>query len=82
MGIPMIATDVGDLGNLVKKYNIGLVVPPNNPDAITDALRIVIKKAKDSYQKGLSTAQKEISIEKSVDKVSEALKKTRLGSSP
>lgn len=31
MNLPILVTDVGDLKNLIEEYNVGLVVPPNDP---------------------------------------------------
>lgn len=35
---PLIVTDVGDMGELVRKYRLGRVVPPGSPDALARAL--------------------------------------------
>lgn len=36
--VPVVATDVGDLGNLVREFDAGLVVPPGDASALADAL--------------------------------------------
>jgi glycosyltransferase involved in cell wall biosynthesis len=38
-GAPVLATDVGDLGDLVRDLAVGRVVPPEDPDAMARALR-------------------------------------------
>ncbi len=38
MEIPVIATEVGDLGKLVNEYQLGFVVPPEDPDALKDSM--------------------------------------------
>jgi glycosyltransferase involved in cell wall biosynthesis len=37
-GRPVIATNVGDVGNLVKRYGLGLVVEPEDPDQLAHAI--------------------------------------------
>lgn len=37
-GTPVIATDVGDLGYLVRKFNLGKVVPPRDPKTLAAAM--------------------------------------------
>jgi glycosyltransferase involved in cell wall biosynthesis len=37
-GTPVVATDVGDLGYLVRKFNLGKVVPARDPKALCEAL--------------------------------------------
>ncbi len=36
--VPVIATDVGDLGDFVREFDAGLVVPPGDASALADAL--------------------------------------------
>ncbi len=37
-GTPVIAADVGDLGYLVRKFNLGKVVPPRDPKNLAEAM--------------------------------------------
>ena len=37
-GTPVIATDVGDMGYLVRKFNLGRVVPPHDPNNLAQAM--------------------------------------------
>jgi len=37
-GKPLIVTDVGDMGDLVREYGGGRVVPPENPEALAEAM--------------------------------------------
>ncbi|MCL4487653.1 MAG: glycosyltransferase [Chloroflexi bacterium] len=39
MRLPMIASDVGDLGLLVRQYGVGKVVPSSNPTALAQVMR-------------------------------------------
>ena len=57
-GIPIVATEVGDLGALVRKYNIGEVVQPNSPRMLAEGIQHVLRKDRSSYSVGaLSTAR-------------------------
>jgi glycosyltransferase involved in cell wall biosynthesis len=38
-GTPVVVTDVGDLGPLVRQHGAGLVVPPERPDLLAAAMR-------------------------------------------
>jgi len=40
-GLPMIASDVGDLGPLIRQYKIGVVVPPADQRALGQAIEAV-----------------------------------------
>jgi glycosyltransferase involved in cell wall biosynthesis len=42
-GKPVLATDLGDLGNLVRDLDAGWLVPANDPSALCDALCEIIK---------------------------------------
>jgi glycosyltransferase involved in cell wall biosynthesis len=37
-GRPVVVTDVGDMGYFVEKYQLGYVVPPNDPAALANAM--------------------------------------------
>ncbi len=37
--LPLIVTDVGDMGDLARRFGLGEVVPPENPDALAAAIR-------------------------------------------
>jgi len=38
-GLPVIVSDVSEMGRLTRERNLGLVVPPEDPEALADALR-------------------------------------------
>lgn len=40
-GCPVIASDVGEMGNVVREINGGWIVPPDDPEAVRDTLRRV-----------------------------------------
>jgi glycosyltransferase involved in cell wall biosynthesis len=39
VGLPLVSTDVGAIGEIVRDGSTGLLVPPGDADALTDALR-------------------------------------------
>ncbi len=42
LGRPVVATDVGLLGETVRTYGLGIVVPPEDPTALRDATRTLL----------------------------------------
>jgi glycosyltransferase involved in cell wall biosynthesis len=44
-GMPVVATDVGELRETVESNRIGLVVPPNDPDRLADAIVLMAERA-------------------------------------
>jgi glycosyltransferase involved in cell wall biosynthesis len=37
-GLPVVASDAGDMGDLVRRHKLGLTVPPDDPEALARAL--------------------------------------------
>jgi len=68
LNLPMIVTNVGDTGSLVKKYNIGLVCEKENPQALTDIISKALIKNKNIFLKNIKTVSKIFNNEKSVKK--------------
>jgi glycosyltransferase involved in cell wall biosynthesis len=66
MRTPLIVTDVGDMGYLVKRFNLGKVVPCGNVQKLADAMREFIKERKD-FSKNIPEVLKFLNIEKAVD---------------
>ena len=42
-GVPVIMTDIGDLGDVVRKHQCGIVVDENNIKGISDAMERLMK---------------------------------------
>jgi glycosyltransferase involved in cell wall biosynthesis len=59
-GIPVISTDVGGLGEMVKDGETGYVIPPRDPQAIAEAVKRCFEK--DNYEK-LSRNAKRLAAE-------------------
>ncbi|MBT5874407.1 MAG: glycosyltransferase family 4 protein, partial [Candidatus Latescibacteria bacterium] len=41
-GCPIVATDVGDLGRFVREQKTGIVCPPEDPDALAEAIYAMV----------------------------------------
>jgi glycosyltransferase involved in cell wall biosynthesis len=66
MGTPLIVTDVGDMGYLVKKFNLGKVVPCGDVQKLAEAMKEFIEGKKD-YSRNVPEVLKFLNIEKAVD---------------
>jgi glycosyltransferase involved in cell wall biosynthesis len=53
-GLPVVATDVGDVGRIVVHGETGLVVPPQSPEQLAAALRKVVEDAEAARRMGRS----------------------------
>jgi glycosyltransferase involved in cell wall biosynthesis len=42
-GLPLIVSDVGDMGDLARRYRLGAVVPPEQPSALADKIREFVR---------------------------------------
>jgi glycosyltransferase involved in cell wall biosynthesis len=66
MGTPLIVTDIGDMGYLVKRFNLGKVVPCGDVQKLADAMKEFVKERK-NYSKNIPEVLKILNIEKAVD---------------
>ncbi len=66
MGTPLIVTDVGDMGSLVKRFKLGKVVPPGDTQKLAQAM-IEFACEKKDYSKNMPEALKLLNIEKAVN---------------
>jgi glycosyltransferase involved in cell wall biosynthesis len=66
MRTPLIVTDVGDMGYLVKKFNLGKVVPSGDVQKLAGAMTEFIREQED-YSKNMCEVLKFLNIEKAVD---------------
>jgi glycosyltransferase involved in cell wall biosynthesis len=62
-GRPAVVSDVGSLGETVRDYNAGFVVPPEDPDALAAAcVRLLVDEpARDAAFRGTERARRELS---------------------
>jgi glycosyltransferase involved in cell wall biosynthesis len=73
MHIPVIATQVGDLGELVKDYRVGEVVPPDDPEQLANALRGASACRRGTFTGDWERALKIFSLESTAARCQEAL---------
>lgn len=69
--LPIIATDVGDTGNLVREFNIGSVVESENTVQLASAIEKTIHKTKSDYASGLERINNKFRIDQVAKKLSE-----------
>lgn len=66
---PVIATDVGDMGFLVRKHGLGQVIEPENPGALVRALRRAREGTVGYDPAGARRMVEELSLARSVDRI-------------
>jgi len=52
MGVPVVATGVGGVPYLIPKPSVGIVVPPENPTALSHALTSLLEKPESALRIG------------------------------
>jgi len=71
-GLPIIATSVGGIPDLVNNGINGFLVPPNSPTKLSDALKVLIQNPSLRFQMGVvnrEKAKQDYDIEKYVEKL-------------
>jgi len=53
-GLPVICTEVGDVTDVISNYNNGILIPPNNPQAVVTALLFLLKSPKKAHEIGMN----------------------------
>ena len=66
MGTPLIVTDVGDMGHLVRRFELGKVVPPGDGKRLAVAMIEFVSEKKD-YSRNIPQALKLLNIESAVE---------------
>jgi glycosyltransferase involved in cell wall biosynthesis len=66
VGCPVIATDVGDVGRLVREFRMGLVAPPGSPPALAQALGAAVSEEMPFDPAGAALLANELSLDSSV----------------
>jgi len=74
-GTPVVATDVGDLGNFVREYNAGVVVPPNDARALANGMTTFLNTPRENYRARLGEIAAQFDITRSAEKLLNDLKK-------
>jgi glycosyltransferase involved in cell wall biosynthesis len=62
---PVIVTDTGDMGTLLRKHPAGLVVPPENPEALCNAMQEMEGSFLQKYNSGIKELSNLFNIEQS-----------------
>jgi glycosyltransferase involved in cell wall biosynthesis len=62
MRLPVVASDVGDVGKLVRQYGIGVVVPPQAPAALAEAMRQAMHRDRTEFGQELEKAANEFDL--------------------
>lgn len=65
MGKPVIVSDVGDMGRLLRETPAGLVVPPEDPDALASALQRIGGAHGEDFQEGIKRLASKFSLAQS-----------------
>ena len=68
VGLPVVVTDVGDMGKFVRDHELGVAVPPEDPAALARALSDVLRGEYPSPA-GLDSARKELSPDSAPDRL-------------
>lgn len=66
MNLPVIASEVGDCGELMRKYRVGKLVDPDNPERLAKVLEEAVSENRDKYKIGLKLLADDFALEKSV----------------
>jgi len=77
MGCPLIVSDVGDMGDLMRRQKVGAVVPPEAPVALAQAMRSFDVGGTDRYRAAVQAAAAEFDVRQSARILVEALRQAR-----
>jgi len=75
MRLPVVATDVGDVGEVVNQYGVGKVVPPEDPVAMADAIQWATQHTRTEFEEPLKRAANAFDLAQSAARCAEALSK-------
>jgi glycosyltransferase involved in cell wall biosynthesis len=73
MRLPVIATEVGDLGELVRRFGVGKVIPPADPRALAAAMREAIAQPRAAFANVWEAALGTFNLHASARRAEEAL---------
>ena len=71
--LPVIATDVGDLGYFINKYDVGIVALPENVESLREGMETFVRMRSRWASGKMSHAAKDLSLESSVVKIKETI---------
>ncbi len=73
MRLPVVATNVGDVGNLVQRYGVGKVVPAEDTVALAEAMQWAMQRARAEFAGPLGKAAEQFDLARSAARCAEAL---------
>lgn len=73
MRLPLIVTDVGDMGELVHKYNLGQVVPAEDPLALAEAIHWAMQHPRPEFKDSLERAAQQFDVAQSAARCAQEL---------
>lgn len=79
MGRPLIVTDVGDMGRLMRRHEAGVVVPPENPTALAEAMLAIDRNGTQAFADGVARAAREFDLAESAGVLVGPLQRIRHG---
>jgi len=68
MGTPLIVTDVGDMGELTREYDVGLVIPPEDPERLADAMENIMDEGVGRFRSGIAELAHLFSLEENANR--------------
>ena len=71
--VPVIASDVGDLGPLIREYGVGKTVPPESPEELAAAMRQAIAEGKKAFQDRMDELWRRFDLGAAAEIFSEAI---------
>lgn len=75
MRLPVVATDVGDMGELVTQYGFGRAVPPESPEALAAAMAWAVEHPKAAFEDAIVIAADRFDLTQSTRRCVESLAK-------
>jgi glycosyltransferase involved in cell wall biosynthesis len=81
MGTPLIVSDVGDMGRLVKEFGLGMVFPAGDVEKLTEALIEFAREERD-YSRKIPEALKLLESDRAIDDYLRTLNTTRRSRTP
>jgi len=73
MRLPIIATQVGDMGALMARYGVGISVAPEDPAALAEAIVQAVRAGPDGFRPAVARAAEDFSLARSAAVSAEAL---------
>jgi glycosyltransferase involved in cell wall biosynthesis len=73
-GCPVLVSDVGDMGRLVREYGAGMVFPPNSPAKLAEAIETGFSK-KENFSEGRKRLLEVFDLSRSVEEFVEMISK-------